>query len=149
MFGIGVSELMVILVIALVVLGPSKLPEVAKLLGRGLAEFRRATADVTAELRSAQQAIDTETRNAMRAAEVKSPARKKAAADQSNAAISGEPNTSPASAALDSDIGGDIAAGGDAVSREPAASGGPEPDGPRSGESAGVAKAPKADSDAS
>ncbi len=67
MFGIGVSELMVILAIALIVLGPSKLPEVAKLLGKGLAEFRRATSDVTEELRSAQKAIDAEARKAMRA----------------------------------------------------------------------------------
>lgn len=81
MFGIGVTELMVILVIALVVLGPSKLPEVAKMLGKGLAEFRRATADVTAELKSAQQAIDSEARKAMRAADVRqreSQAKKKA-----------------------------------------------------------------------
>lgn len=75
MFGIGVPELIVILVVALVVLGPAKLPEVAKMLGRGLAEFRRATADVTAELRSAQQAIDSETRNVIRAAEGKPQAR--------------------------------------------------------------------------
>lgn len=75
MFGIGVPELVVILVVALVVLGPAKLPEVAKLLGRGLAEFRRATADVTAELRSAQHAIDIETRNVMRGAEGKPQAR--------------------------------------------------------------------------
>ncbi len=68
MFGIGVTELLVILVIALVVLGPAKLPEVARFLGRGMAEFRRATADITTELRSAQTAIDREAREAMRAA---------------------------------------------------------------------------------
>ncbi len=74
MFGIGVTELLVILVIALVVLGPTKLPEVAKMLGKGLAEFRRATADVTEELRSAQTAIDKEARKAMRAADPKGAA---------------------------------------------------------------------------
>ncbi len=66
MFGIGVSELLVIMVIALVVLGPKRLPEAARFLGRGLAEFRKATADVTGELRSAQAAIDREARNVMR-----------------------------------------------------------------------------------
>lgn len=43
MFGIGMSEVFLILVVALIVLGPQKLPEIAKLLGRGFGEFRRAT----------------------------------------------------------------------------------------------------------
>jgi len=44
MFGLGLQELLVILVIALIVVGPKKLPDIAKSLGRGLAEFKR-TAD--------------------------------------------------------------------------------------------------------
>jgi Tat protein translocase TatB subunit len=42
MFGIGMSELVIILIIALIVVGPKKLPELARTLGRGLAEFKRA-----------------------------------------------------------------------------------------------------------
>ncbi len=49
MFGIGTTELLVILVIALVVLGPKRLPEMARSLGRGLAEFRRASTDIRRE----------------------------------------------------------------------------------------------------
>ena len=50
MFGIGMPELLVILVVALLVLGPKKLPEIARSLGRGMAEFRRASNEFTRTL---------------------------------------------------------------------------------------------------
>jgi len=43
MFGIGPFEFGVVLVLALLIMGPKKLPELARTLGRGLAEFRRAS----------------------------------------------------------------------------------------------------------
>lgn len=43
MFSFSMPELILILVIALIVFGPGKLPEVGKALGRGINEFRRAT----------------------------------------------------------------------------------------------------------
>jgi Tat protein translocase TatB subunit len=49
MFGIGMTELMVIFVIGLLVLGPKRLPELARSLGKGLAEFRRASMDIRRE----------------------------------------------------------------------------------------------------
>ena len=50
MFGIGPLELGIVLVIALLVLGPKKLPELARGLGKGLSEFRRASNDLRRSL---------------------------------------------------------------------------------------------------
>ena len=60
MFGIGTSELIVILLIALIVLGPKEIPKVARTLGRAMREFQR----VTDELR---HTIDMEIENDERA----------------------------------------------------------------------------------
>lgn len=46
MFGIGMPELLVILAVALIVIGPKKLPDLAKSLGRAMGEFKRATRDL-------------------------------------------------------------------------------------------------------
>ena len=46
MFGIGMQELAIILVVALLVLGPRRLPDFARTLGKGLGEFRKASNDL-------------------------------------------------------------------------------------------------------
>jgi TatA/E family protein of Tat protein translocase len=46
MFGISMPEMLLILAIALIVIGPKKLPDLARSLGRALGEFKRATSDL-------------------------------------------------------------------------------------------------------
>lgn len=43
MFGLGIQELIIIFIIALLIFGPKKLPDLGKALGRGIAEFRKAS----------------------------------------------------------------------------------------------------------
>ncbi len=53
MFGVGLWEVVLIVVVALLVLGPEKLPGVAQQLGRGLRDLRRTAADLQASLHEA------------------------------------------------------------------------------------------------
>jgi len=46
MFGIGMPEMLLILAIALIVIGPKKLPDLAKSLGRAMGEFKKATSEI-------------------------------------------------------------------------------------------------------
>ncbi len=53
MFGIGGPELIFILVLALLIFGPKRLPQIGRTLGKGMAEFRKASTEL-------QRAINTE-----------------------------------------------------------------------------------------
>ena len=54
MFGLGMPEILMILAIALIVIGPKKLPDLAKTLGRAMGEFKRSAQDF-------KQSLDVET----------------------------------------------------------------------------------------
>ena len=50
MFGIGIPELVVILIVGLIIFGPGKLPEVGRAVGKGLREFRKASSALQSAL---------------------------------------------------------------------------------------------------
>jgi Tat protein translocase TatB subunit len=56
MFGIGMQELIIIAIIALIIVGPNKLPDLAKSLGKGFRDFKRATEDVTEDIKDTLKA---------------------------------------------------------------------------------------------
>jgi sec-independent protein translocase protein TatA len=60
MFGIGLPELLIILVVALIVFGPKKLPDLAKSLGKGMAEFKKVTDEFKSTVESDLSSIEHE-----------------------------------------------------------------------------------------
>ena len=56
---LGPAEILVILVIALLVFGPNKMPEIARQVGRGMREFRRVQQHLSGELRDVVSEFDT------------------------------------------------------------------------------------------
>lgn len=62
MFGsIGMPELLVIFLIALIVIGPKKLPDIGRAIGKGIAEFRKATQEIKESVELNEEELDIET----------------------------------------------------------------------------------------
>ena len=61
MFGIGTGEILLLLVIALIVLGPERMPKLARDLGRALAEFRKTSDELRTEFLNADKYLDATT----------------------------------------------------------------------------------------
>jgi len=78
MFGIGMSEMILIAALALIVIGPKKLPGLARSLGRGFAEFKRATNELKSTFEMEMKA--EESRQAVKSPD--GPAKDSQAADQ-------------------------------------------------------------------
>jgi sec-independent protein translocase protein TatB len=101
MFGIGMPEFILIAVVALIVFGPKKLPELAKSMGRAMREFRKATS----ELKETMQ-VDSELSEVKKAftdlhSEVNATVRKEAEGPESSAAALPAPAPDPAAPATD------------------------------------------------
>ena len=118
MFNVGTPELLVILLVALIVLGPDKLPDAARKVGRFVAEVRRMSTGFQTELRDAMQepVTTSEPRRSDPVPKAPPPPGMKpvsqvlpdesTAADPSSASLGGpapEPAPEPAAAAHDGD----------------------------------------------
>ena len=60
MLDIGMPELIIILVIALIVFGPNKLPDVGKSLGRALSEFKKASDELNESSQEAEKPVNVQ-----------------------------------------------------------------------------------------
>lgn len=96
MFNIGGGELIVIMLIALIVLGPQRLPDVARQVGKAMGDLRRLSTGFQNEMKSALDTADDPTRVAAR--------RNVLAKEASDGAVEAE--GSAASAAIESVSGG-------------------------------------------
>jgi sec-independent protein translocase protein TatB len=107
MFGIGGPELLIICVVALIVIGPKKLPELLRSLGKGVAEFKRVGNEVKSTLDDEVTKAESEARKQEVEAEL---ARRKAekAKQEAEAAVAAE--SSPEEAGQEKGQGESVAA---------------------------------------
>lgn len=104
MFGsIGWPEILTILVLALLVFGPRRLPELGRTLGRALSEFRRASSDLKRTLNAELALEDDERPKTPRRPELAEPPGPRVAPRTRAAPEAAPPDTTPRGAASGSD----------------------------------------------
>lgn len=97
MFGIGGVELVIILLFAFLIVGPDKLPDVAKTLGQGVAKFRSAQDQMNTVIKEQSEAIKSEVNASRQEKKAAAPAPKpEPAAPAETAPATEEPATQPA-----------------------------------------------------
>jgi sec-independent protein translocase protein TatA len=85
---LGFGEILIILVIALIVFGPRRLPEMGRSIGRSLREFRRAAADLRAEI---EEDLDEEPPRVQRPTRTTTPQTQEPAESVGDGKASGDP----------------------------------------------------------
>ena len=73
MGNIGTPELFVVLIVALLVLGPQRLPDAARSIGKAVSEFRRVTGGFQTEVRDAMTQLENEVKSTVNPPEVPAP----------------------------------------------------------------------------
>jgi sec-independent protein translocase protein TatB len=101
MFGIGGPELLIICVVALIVIGPKKLPDLMRSMGKGLAEFKRVSNDVKSTLDDEVKKAETAARKRDVDEEMARRKAEKAAADAAQASAGTEAQAAPEAPASD------------------------------------------------
>ena len=74
MFGLGPAEVVLVLIIALIVFGPGRLPEIGQALGKSIREFRDASSEITQELSREIEATERAARGETPPAKEEKPA---------------------------------------------------------------------------
>ncbi len=73
MFGIGLSELIIIFIIALIFIGPQKLPDLAKALGKAFSEFKKATEEIKSSVKDDIEQVAKSSNEALKEATIPNP----------------------------------------------------------------------------
>ncbi len=121
MFGIGMPEMLMILAIALIVIGPKKLPELAKSLGRAMREFKRATSEfketlaVDDDLSDVKKAFDDVSTDIKDAVDIASPVKEILSSDEDKPKEQTTENHADSGDTAVSGTAGSDTAGGDAT----------------------------------